>query len=245
MKELIEELERWGADVIFGRARGFRASLDALPDAGALGHFPRPRANPPLALPQRLETAAPPRLPGRGHRQHHGGRHRQDPGGGVARPLPARPGTQRRHSLARLQKQETRPARSAGAMPRTARSPPSACPRSSPPARRCCWIPSSPATSHSCSPAISTGVSVVVDKNRVKGGRFAIEHLDPRTPCCWTTACSIWISRTASTSCWWMPARPSAPRRCCRAAPARAAEKPAPRELYPSHQMRRQSQRRR
>lgn len=27
MKELIEELERWGADVIFGRARGFRAAL--------------------------------------------------------------------------------------------------------------------------------------------------------------------------------------------------------------------------
>ncbi len=27
MKETIEELERWGADVIFGRARGFRASL--------------------------------------------------------------------------------------------------------------------------------------------------------------------------------------------------------------------------
>ncbi len=27
MKELIEELERWGADVIFGRAKGFRASL--------------------------------------------------------------------------------------------------------------------------------------------------------------------------------------------------------------------------
>jgi tetraacyldisaccharide 4'-kinase len=27
MKELIEELERWGADVIFGRAKGFRAAL--------------------------------------------------------------------------------------------------------------------------------------------------------------------------------------------------------------------------
>ncbi len=27
MKELLEELERWGADVIFGRARGFRATL--------------------------------------------------------------------------------------------------------------------------------------------------------------------------------------------------------------------------
>ncbi len=27
MKELIEELERWGADVIFGRAKGFRATL--------------------------------------------------------------------------------------------------------------------------------------------------------------------------------------------------------------------------
>lgn len=27
MKELIEELERWGADVIFGRARGFRATM--------------------------------------------------------------------------------------------------------------------------------------------------------------------------------------------------------------------------
>lgn len=30
MKELIEELERWGADVIFGRAKGFRASLARL-----------------------------------------------------------------------------------------------------------------------------------------------------------------------------------------------------------------------
>ncbi|MEY4569926.1 MAG: tetraacyldisaccharide 4-kinase, partial [Verrucomicrobiota bacterium] len=27
MKELIEELERWGADVIFGRAKGLRAAL--------------------------------------------------------------------------------------------------------------------------------------------------------------------------------------------------------------------------
>lgn len=27
MKELVEEIERWGADVIFGRAKGFRASL--------------------------------------------------------------------------------------------------------------------------------------------------------------------------------------------------------------------------
>lgn len=27
MKELVEELERWGADVIFGRAKGFRAAL--------------------------------------------------------------------------------------------------------------------------------------------------------------------------------------------------------------------------
>ncbi|MBC8128510.1 MAG: hypothetical protein H8M99_15320, partial [Gloeobacteraceae cyanobacterium ES-bin-144] len=27
MKELIEELERWGADVIFGRAKGFRAAM--------------------------------------------------------------------------------------------------------------------------------------------------------------------------------------------------------------------------
>ncbi len=27
MKEHIEELERWGADVIFGRAKGFRATM--------------------------------------------------------------------------------------------------------------------------------------------------------------------------------------------------------------------------
>ena len=60
------------------------------------------------------------------------------------------------------------------------------------------------------------GVSVVVDKNRVKGGRFAV-GISPRTRCCWTTACSISISRMASTSCSSIPARPSAPRPCCRA----------------------------
>jgi tetraacyldisaccharide 4'-kinase len=39
MKERIEELERWGADVIFGRARGFRAAMMRLAMRGLSGIY--------------------------------------------------------------------------------------------------------------------------------------------------------------------------------------------------------------
>jgi tetraacyldisaccharide 4'-kinase len=39
VKELLEELERWGADVIFGRARGFRAALARILMFGLSGFF--------------------------------------------------------------------------------------------------------------------------------------------------------------------------------------------------------------
>ena len=39
MKELLEELERWGADVIFGRARGLRAALMRMLMLGLSGFF--------------------------------------------------------------------------------------------------------------------------------------------------------------------------------------------------------------
>ena len=39
VKEILEELERWGADVIFGRARGFRAALTRLLMSGLSGFF--------------------------------------------------------------------------------------------------------------------------------------------------------------------------------------------------------------
>jgi tetraacyldisaccharide 4'-kinase len=98
-----------------------------------------------------------------------------------------------------------------------------------------------PATSRSCWRNLD-GVSVVVDKNRVKGGRFAIEHLDA-TRCCSTTACNISTSRMASTSCWSMPGALRHRGAAAARHPARAAEKPAPRELHPHHQVRRQLER--
>ncbi len=39
MKETLAELERWGADVIFGRAKGFRASMMRLAIEPALLAF--------------------------------------------------------------------------------------------------------------------------------------------------------------------------------------------------------------
>jgi tetraacyldisaccharide 4'-kinase len=61
-------------------------------------------------------------------------------------------------------------------------------------------------------------VVVLVDKNRVKSGRYAIEH-SAATRCCWTTASSIgaWPGG-GRTSCWWIASNPLATNICSRAA---------------------------
>lgn len=180
MKELLEELERWGADVIFGRAKGFRASLARLLMWALSGIF---RILVQLRL-WRYRSGWKP--------QHHLGCQVVAIGnitvGGTGKTpvveLLARSLRDQGRSVAILSrgyksKKLDRPQRWRDAKDRPI------------PAER---MPKVVSTGEALlldskfagdEPFMLArnldGVSVVVDKNRVKGGRFAIEHLSANT----------------------------------------------------------------
>ena len=86
-------------------------------------------------------------------------------------------------------------------------------------------------------------VMVLVDKDRVKSGRLAIDKWQVDTFCS-TTDCSISISSIGSTSCSSIDKRLLVTNSCCRAGTLRERRATAPGQLYFHHQKYRRIQHR-